>query len=78
MERIFRDFPGQLETAVCKSLTSDWQRERRHRMARVADAGIVSLSAVPYTRRERISWNLWSEGAHICKPKLCMNQPEED
>lgn len=47
-------------------------------MAQCNDAGIVSLSALPYTYREHISYHLNREGAHFCKQNSCVNQAEED
>ena len=46
--------------------------------ASTTNARIVSGRALPYTEREQISGHFNLEGAHLCKPKLCMNQPEED
>ena len=46
--------------------------------ANSTDARIVSLPALPYTERERISSHFNREGAHLCKQKFSVNQPEED
>jgi len=47
-------------------------------MATVADDGIVSSFALPYTGLERIAWHLNREGANFCLQKPCVNQTEED
>jgi hypothetical protein len=46
-------------------------------MVMTADAGIVSLAALPYTGRERNASHLNREGAHYCQQKPCVSQTEE-
>jgi len=45
---------------------------------RPAGTTIVSHPTLAYTGRERISCHFNREGAHLCKLKFCVNQPEED